>query len=72
MISTDFTRVLTMRRPKTLIYVGFYLVYEGSHNTDLQSQKYLFAAFALVDIVFVLLLTVFPYSPSQGAFAASP
>jgi hypothetical protein len=49
-----------------------YLVYRGLHNTDVQSQKYLFIAFASVDIIFMLLLILTPYSPFLEAFAASP
>jgi hypothetical protein len=48
------------------------LVYKGLHNTDVQSQKYLFIAFASVDIIFVLLLILTAYSPFHEAFAASP
>jgi hypothetical protein len=47
-------------------------VYKGSHNTDLQSQKHLFIAFASVDVAFVLLFILTPHSPFHGAFAASP
>ncbi len=42
------------------------------HNTDLQSQKYLFIASVSVDIIFVLLLILTSYSPFHEAFAASP
>jgi hypothetical protein len=48
---------------------------KGLHNTDLQSQKYLFLASALIDIVFMLLLLVslsIPNSLFHKAFAASP
>jgi hypothetical protein len=37
-----------------------------------QSKKYLFIAFASVDIIFVLLLILTAYSPFHEAFAASP
>jgi hypothetical protein len=47
-------------------------MYKGLHNTDLQSQKYSFLAFASVSIIFVLLLLLNPYSPFHEAFAASP
>ena len=47
-------------------------MYKGLHNTDLQSQKYSFIAFASVSIIFVLLLLLNPYSPFHEAFAASP
>ena len=47
-------------------------MYKGLHNTDLQSQKYSFIAFASVSIIFVLLLLLTPYSPFHEAFAASP
>ena len=50
-------------------------MYKGLHNTDLQSQKYLFLAAASIDIVFMLLLLVLlsiPYSIFHKAFAASP
>jgi hypothetical protein len=47
-------------------------MYKGLHNTDLQSQKYSFIAFASVSIIFVLLLLLNPYSPFHKAFAASP
>ena len=47
-------------------------MYKGLHNTDVQSQKYLFIAFASVDIIFVLLLILTAYSPFHEAFAASP
>ena len=40
--------------------------------TDVQSQKYLFIAFASVDVIFVLLLILTPYWPFHEAFAASP
>jgi hypothetical protein len=48
------------------------LVYKGFHNTDLQSQKYLFLAFASIDIIFMLLLLLISYSLFHKAFAASP
>jgi hypothetical protein len=51
------------------------LVYKGFHNTDLQSQKYLFLAFASVDIIFMLLLLLLlliSFSLFHKAFAASP
>ncbi|CAN5796608.1 hypothetical protein BH23THE1_BH23THE1_35730 [soil metagenome] len=38
----------------------------------MQSQKYSFLAFASVSIIFVLLLTLNPYSPVHEAVAASP
>ena len=50
-------------------------MYKGLHNTDLQSQKYLFLASASIDIIFMLLLLVLlsiPYSLFHKAFAASP
>lgn len=47
-------------------------MYKGSHYTDLQSQKHLFAAFASVYIIFVLLLILTSYSPFHDAFAESP
>ena len=48
------------------------MVYKGFHNTDLQSQKYLFLAFASIDIIFMLLLLLISYSLFHKAFAASP
>ena len=51
------------------------MVYKGLHNTDLQSQKYLFLAFASIDIIFMLLLLLLlliSYSLFHKAFAASP
>jgi hypothetical protein len=48
------------------------LVYKGLHNTDLQSQKFLFLAFASIDIIFMLLLLLISYSLFHKAFAASP
>ena len=45
---------------------------KGFHNTDLQSQKYLFLAFASIDIIFMLLLLLISYSLFHKAFAASP
>lgn len=47
-------------------------MYKGLHNTDLQSQKYSFIAFASVSIIFVLLLLLNSYSPFHEVFAASP
>ena len=47
-------------------------MYKGLHNTDLHSQKYLFLAFASVDIILMLLLILTSYSPFHEAFAASP
>ncbi len=47
-------------------------MYKGTHNTDLQSQKHLFIAFASVYIIFVLLFISISYSPFHEAFAASP
>jgi hypothetical protein len=51
------------------------LVYKGLHNTDLQSQKYSFLAFASIDIIFMLLLLLLLLisdSLFHKAFAASP
>ena len=48
------------------------MVYKGFHNTDLQSQKYLFLAFASIDIIFMLLLLLISYSLFHKVFAASP
>ena len=51
------------------------MVYKGLHNTDLQSQKYSFLAFASIDIIFMLLLlliVLISYSLFHKAFAASP
>ncbi|HKG71922.1 MAG TPA: hypothetical protein VKA87_08485 [Nitrososphaeraceae archaeon] len=51
------------------------MVYKGLHNTDLQSQKYLFLAFASIDIIFMLLLLLLlliSYSLFHKASAASP
>ena len=48
------------------------MVYKGFHNTDLQSQKYLFLAFASIDIIFILLLLLISDSLFHKAFAASP
>ncbi|WP_458743109.1 hypothetical protein [Candidatus Nitrosocosmicus sp. T] len=47
-------------------------MYKRLQNTDLQSQKYSFIAFALVSIIFVLLLILNPYSPFHESFAAPP
>ena len=51
------------------------MVHKGLHNTDLQSQKYSFLAFASIDIIFMLsllLLLLISYSLFHNAFAASP
>ena len=51
------------------------MVYKGLHNTDLQSQKYSFLAFASIDIIFMLLLLLLLLisdSLFHKAFAASP
>ena len=48
------------------------MVHKGLHNTDLQSQKYLFLAFASIDIIFILLLLLISDSLFHKAFAASP
>ncbi len=51
------------------------MVHKGLHNTDLQSQKYSFLAFASIDIIFMLLLllvVLISYSLFHKAFAASP
>jgi hypothetical protein len=42
------------------------------NDTDLQSQKYLFLAFASIGIIFVLLLLLISCSHFHKAFAASP
>ncbi len=47
-------------------------MYKGLLNTDLQSQKYSFIAFASVSIIFVLLSILNPCSPFHEAFAAPP
>ncbi len=47
-------------------------MYKGLLNTDLQSQKYSFIAFASVSIIFVLLLILNPCFPFHETFAASP
>lgn len=47
-------------------------MYKGLPNTDLQSQKYSFIAFASVSIIFVLLLILNPCSPFHETFAAPP
>jgi len=47
-------------------------VYKGLLNTDLQSQKCSFIAFASASIIFVLLLILNPCSPFHEAFAAPP
>ena len=46
--------------------------YKGLLNTDLQSQKYSFIAFASASIIFVLLLILNPCSLFHEAFAAPP
>ena len=74
-VGFPFEYPLLCRIDKNLIYVIYDLVYKGLHNTDLQSQKYLFLASASIDIVFMLLLLVLlsiPYSLFHKAFAASP
>ena len=51
------------------------MVYKGLHNTDLQSQKYSFLAFASINIIFMLLLLLLLLisdSLFHKAFAASP
>jgi hypothetical protein len=47
-------------------------MYKGLCNTDVQSQKCSFIAFASVSIILVLLLILNPYSHFHEAFAASP
>jgi hypothetical protein len=42
------------------------------HNTDLQSQKHIFLAFASFGIILMLLLMSIPNLPFHRAFAASP
>ena len=47
-------------------------MYKGLLNTDLQSEKYSFIAFASVSIIFVLLSILNPCSPFPEAFAGPP